>query len=48
MPRKRKPAMELTSDELARRVFGAKGANALKKAAQEPQKPTTKKPKQNS
>jgi len=45
MPRKRKPAMELTSDELARRVFGVKGANALKKAAQEP-KP--KKPKQNS
>jgi hypothetical protein len=48
MPRKRKPAMELTSDELARRVFGVKGANALKKAARQSQEPKPKKPKQNS
>lgn len=48
MPRKRKPAMELTSDELARRVFGTKGANALKKAAQESQEKKPRKPKQNS
>jgi len=48
MPRKRKPAMELTSDELARRVFGAKGATALKKAAQESQAGKPRKPKSNS
>ena len=48
MPRKRKSAMELTSDQLARRVFGAKGAVELKKVAQEAQKPKPKKPKANS
>ncbi len=48
MPRKRKPATELTSDELARRVFGAKGATELKKVAQEAQKPKPKKQKPNS
>jgi hypothetical protein len=40
MPRKKKPAHELTSDELAARVFGKKGAAQLKKAAQEAEKPT--------
>jgi hypothetical protein len=45
MPRKRKPAMELTSDELAKRVFGAKGAAELKKVAQEAQEKKPKKGK---
>ena len=48
MPRKRKPASELTSDELARRVFGAKGAAELKKVAQESQAGKPKTPKSNS
>jgi len=48
MPRKRKPAIELTSDELAKRVFGVKGAAELKKVAHESQEPKPKKPKQNS
>ena len=48
MPRKRKPAIELTSEELAKRVFGAKGAAVLKKIAQESQAGKPRKPKHNS
>jgi hypothetical protein len=48
MPRKRKPAMELTSEQLAKRVFGVKGAAELKKVAQESQEGKPRKPKQNS
>jgi hypothetical protein len=48
MPRKRKPASELTSDQLARRVFGPKAHAHLKKVVQESQAPKSKKPKQNS
>lgn len=48
MPRKRKSAMELTSDELAKRVFGAKGAAELKKVAQSAGEKKPKTPKSNS
>ena len=48
MPRKKKPAHELTTDELARRVFGAKGAAELKKAAMEAEKPKKPAPKSSS
>ena len=35
MPRKKKDARDMTSDELARKVFGPKAAKALKQAAHE-------------
>jgi hypothetical protein len=39
MPRKKKPARELTSDELARRVFPRKVLTRLKKIANPDERP---------
>lgn len=47
MPRKPKPARELTTDEALRRVFGQRGAAQAKKLAKEaaPEKGAVRKPK---
>lgn len=44
MPRRKKKATEMTTDELARRVFPKKVVDELKRiAVEEPQKPRAKK-----
>lgn len=42
MPRKKKSARDLTDDALAKRLFGTKGAAALKQAASEGKKSVQK------
>lgn len=48
MPRKRKHPKELTSDELARRVFGPKAHAHLKSVAHEKETKPERKPKSDS
>jgi hypothetical protein len=44
MPKKRKPAHQLTSEELAIRVFGKHGHKRLKDLVLELEKPRVRKP----